>query len=179
MAVAADVADALHLDRVLWIPAGDPPHKRDAVVAAAAVRLAMVRAACRADPRFELCTVEMNRPGPSYMVDTVAELARRLPDAELFLILGADQFRGFDAWRNPHEIVRHVRLAVMDRAGESVEASRERVPGGVDAVHVPVHRVDVSSTDVRERCSRGDDVSALVPSGVHAIIEREGLYSAP
>jgi nicotinate-nucleotide adenylyltransferase len=179
VAVAADVADALHLDRVLWIPAGEPPHKRDLAVTPAPVRLAMVRTACSADRRFEACAAEIDRPGPSYMVDTVAELSGRFPDADLFLILGADQFRSFGAWRRPDEIVRRARLAVMDRAGESAAASREEVPGGRDAVHVPVRRVDVSSTDIRTRRQRGEDVSAWVPAGVSGIIERERLYSAP
>ena len=177
--MAADVADALRLDRVLWIPAGDPPHKRDVEVTPADLRLAMVRAACRADPRFEVCTVELERPGPSYMVDTVAELTRRFPGAELFLILGVDQFRAFGTWRAPDEIAKHVRLAIMDRAGESAAAVRGRVPGDGDAVHVPVRRIDVSSSELRARRGRGEDVSAAVPAGVHAIIEREGLYSAP
>lgn len=179
MAVVREVADALGLDRVLWIPAAHPPHKSGAAIAPAHVRLAMVREACRADPRFEACTVELERPGPSYMVDTAAESARRFPGADLFLILGVDQFRAFGTWRRPDEIVEHVRLAVMDRAGDSAAAVREHVPGGVDAVHVPVSRIDVSSTDLRARRRRGEDVSAWVPAGVHAIIEREGLYSAP
>jgi nicotinate-nucleotide adenylyltransferase len=178
VSVAKDVADALSLDRVLWIPAGQPPHKRDAEITPAAIRLAMTRAACEADPRFEASALEIERPGPSFMVDTVRALGDEYPDGELFLILGADQFRAFDTWRDPAGIVRHARLAVMDRGGESAAAFRDRVPGGVDALFVPVRRVDVSSTDVRARRASGQGVESLVPAGVGAIIEREGLYSA-
>lgn len=172
------MADALHLDRVLWIPAGDPPHKRDTEISPARVRLAMACAACASDPRFEVSAIEVERPGPSFMVDTGRELARRFSGDELFLILGADQFRSFGTWCEPVEIVRLLRLAVMDRGGESAVRFRDQVPGGAAAVFVPVRRVDLSSTDVRVRARRGEDIGALVPTGVRAIIEREGLYSA-
>jgi nicotinate-nucleotide adenylyltransferase len=172
------VADALGLERVLWIPAGDPPHKRDHPLTPAGSRLALVRAAAAADPRFVVSTVEIDRPGPSYMVDTVRELEQTYPDADLFLILGVDQFRTFGSWRGPEEIVRHVRLAVMDRDGTAAVNFAGQVPGGADAVFVPVRRIDVSSTDVRARCHRGEDISDSVPADVRAIIERERLYSA-
>lgn len=139
----------------------------------------MVRSAAAVDPRFAVSTVEMDRPGPSYMVDTVRGLTRTYPDAELFLILGADQFRAFGSWREPEEIARHVRLVVMDRDGVAAASLADRVPGGTDALFVPVRRIDVSSTDVRARRLRGEAISGSVPEGVRAIIERERLYSAP
>jgi nicotinate-nucleotide adenylyltransferase len=179
VAVATDVADALDLDRVLWIPAGDPPHKRDATHSSPEVRLSMVRAAAEADSRFEASTLELERSGPSYTVDTVRELRRSFPDADLFLILGADQLRSFGAWRDPAEIARYVRLAVMDRGGESAVDIASEVPGVAEALFVPVRRVDVSSTDVRARRRRGESVKQLVPEGVWAIMQRERLYSAP
>lgn len=138
----------------------------------------MARAAAAADARFEVSTLEIERPGASFTVDTVRTLRAEHPDAELYLIVGADEFRVFDTWREPAEIVRHVTLAVMDRGGESAASFRDLVPGGRDAIVVPVRRVDVSSTDVRARRGRGEDVTTLVPAGVGAIIEREGLYSA-
>jgi nicotinate-nucleotide adenylyltransferase len=172
------VADALVLDRVLWIPAGEPPHKPRGSVTPGKVRLAMVRAAVQSDPRFAVETMELERPGPSYMVDTVRALREELPDADLFLILGADQLRVFDTWREPEAIVQNVRLAVMDREGESAQAAAQDVPAAAGAVFVPVRRVDVSSTEIRERVRAGLDVRDLVPAGVHAIIARERLYSA-
>lgn len=177
--VVADVADALDLERVIWIPAGDPAHKHGAAVTPPEIRLDMVRAAAAGDPRFDVATLELERPGSSYMVDTVREFVRTLPDAELFLVLGVDQFRAFGGWRDPQEIVRHARLAVMDRGGESGAVFAPGVPGSHDAFFVPVRRVDVSSTDIRARRRRGEDVSELVPAGVRAIIERERLYCEP
>ena len=176
--MACDVADVLALDRVLWIPAGEPPHKPRGSVSPGRVRLEMVRAAVESDPRFAVETMELDRPGPSYMVDTVRALRQELSDAELFLILGVDQLRLFDTWREPGEIVRHVRLAVMDRGGESARASARGLPSAAEVVFVPVRRVDVSSTEIRERVRAGLDVWDLLPPGVHAIIERERLYSA-
>ena len=178
MAVAHDVADALALDRLLWVPAAEPPHKRSRDVAPAATRLEMVRAAAAGDPRFEVSTLELDRGGPSYTVDTVKALRDRHPDAELFLILGADQLAALDSWRDPEEIARHVRLAVMDREGASAAAAAAAHPAAAGAVLVPVRRVDVSSTEVRDRVRDGHDVAALVPAGVRTIIERERLYSA-
>jgi nicotinate-nucleotide adenylyltransferase len=138
----------------------------------------MVRQAVRSDPRFEVSTVELGRDGPSYMVDTVRALRGSLPDAELFLILGADQVRDFPTWREPEQIVRDVRLAVMDREGESARKLARGVPGGDRAVLVPVRRVDVSSTQIRDAVHGGASPGDRVPPGVAAIIEREGLYSA-
>jgi nicotinate-nucleotide adenylyltransferase len=177
VAVARDVADALDLERVLWIPAGDPPHKRTSITPGA-TRLEMVRAAAIADPRFEVSTLELDRPGPSYAIDTLLELRRGMPDAELFLIIGTDQFASFATWREPAAVAELARLTVMDRAGDRAADVEPGVPVG-DAVFVPVRRVDVSSTDIRARRRAGEDVLGLVPEGVRAIIERERLYSGP
>ena len=178
VSVAADVADALGLDCVLWIPAGEPPHKVTQELSAADARLAMVRAAAALDPRFDVATLEMDRAGPSYTVDTVRALRSALPEAELFLILGADQLREPATWREPEEIVRYVRLAIMDRGGDSAAAAAERFPGASSAVVVPIRRVDVSSTEVRSRQRDGRRISDMVPSTVRRVIERERLYSA-
>jgi nicotinate-nucleotide adenylyltransferase len=175
--VAAAVADALALERVLWIPAREPPHKPPGSVTPAPTRLDMVRAAVAGDPRFVVETLELDRPGPSYTVDTVRELRGRMPDAELFLIVGADQVRAFDSWRDPEGIVEQVRLAIFDREDASAEAAAQALPASAQTVLVPVPRVDVSSTDVRARVGAGLDIAELVPPDVHAIIERERLYS--
>ena len=173
--MAQDVADALGLDRVLWVPAGDPPHKSGPLTPRA-TRFDMVRAAAAGDPRFEVSTLEIDRDGPSYTVDTLRELRRSMRDAELYLIMGADQFASFGTWREPDAIVRLARLAVMDRAGDRAADVEPGVPVG-DAVFVPVRRVDVSSTDVRARRRAGEDLGDSVPEAVRAIIERERLYS--
>ncbi|MEX2467629.1 MAG: nicotinate-nucleotide adenylyltransferase [Gemmatimonadota bacterium] len=179
--VAADVADHLDLDRVLWVPARVSPFKREEEVSDPDVRLEMVRAAAALDARFEVDARELDRPGPSYTVDTLEELRDEHPDAELFLILGADQFEDFARWRAPERIVRVARLAVMNRAGTSARASApevaEAVPGLRDAVtFVPVRDVDVSSTGVRAAVRKGGDPAGSVPEGVARSIRARGLY---
>lgn len=180
--VAADVADRLALDRVLWVPARHSPFKREQDVTPPAVRLEMVRAAAALDPRFEVDARELDRPGPSYTVDTLEEIRRERPEAELFLILGADQFAAFPRWREPERILRLASLAVMDRDGmaartllaPAVQASVPEVAAG--AVFVPVGAVDVSSTGVRDAVARGADPAGLVPPAVADVIRARGLY---
>ncbi len=201
VSVARDVADALRLDRVLWIPVGEPPHKDAWQPSAPSSRLAMVRAAALADDRFEVSEIEVERSGPSYTVDTVRAVRAELEDAALFLIIGVDQYRAFDAWRDPAGILEYARLAVMDRVGESarsvcpevLRASEKRALNesrGADQIEVSagppvtrvvfaaVERIDLSSTEIRDRVRAGDDVSRLLPAPVLEIIEREGLYRA-
>ncbi len=190
--VAADVADHLNLTEVVWIPAGDPPHKRRRNLTPADLRLRMVRAATADDPRFRVSEIEIHRDGPSYTVDTLRALKDEHDGWELYLILGIDQYRTFHRWRKPEEIVGLATLAVMDREGEALalgvaEASGTLVaprpsptsgtPGtGGNVLSVPVGRVDISSTQVRAAVSRGESIVALVPAEVAEIIEAEGLY---
>jgi nicotinate-nucleotide adenylyltransferase len=174
--VARDVADALALDLVLWVPARVSPHKLHRRVSSPGVRLEMVRAAASADARFQVSDVELERAGPSYTVDTLRDLRARWPSSELFLILGADQLRVFASWRGPGEILSLATLALMDREGEAAAALAPDLPGMERAVHVPVTRVDVSATRVRAAVAAGEDVSGMVPAGVLAVIGRERLY---
>lgn len=177
VAVARDVADALGLDRLLWIPARVPPHKQDEAVSTAAVRLEMVRAAVAADPRFLASEVELDRTGPSYTVDTLRHLRALYPEALLFLVLGADQVRTLEhGWKEPTEVLRLATLALMDREGEGAAEAAPPLPGMERAVHVAVTRVDVSSTRIRAAVAAGEDISAWVPEGVLDVIRRRGLY---
>jgi nicotinate-nucleotide adenylyltransferase len=175
--VATDVADALELGRVLWIPAGRPPHKRGEPLTDAALRMEMTQAAAAGDPRFVVSDLEVGRAGPSYTIDTLRALRNAYPDAELYLILGADQIRTLETgWKEPVEILRIATLVLMDREGETAPDVAPDLPGMERALHVPVTRVDVSSTQVREAAASGEDLSALVPRGVAEVIHREGLY---
>lgn len=179
VSVARDVADRLDLEEVVWVPAGHPPHKPHGAVAPAPLRLAMTRAAAAADPRFRVSDVEVERAGPSYTVDTLRRLGAGgagdvgdgAAEPELVLILGVDQFRSLETWKSPDEIRRLATLAVMDRGGESVGAA-----DAPEVLRVPVGRVDVSSTEIRDRLARGEDVAELVPERVLRVIRDERLY---
>jgi nicotinate-nucleotide adenylyltransferase len=177
VSAAREVADALALECVLWVPARAPVHKPDREITAAAVRREMTAVAAASDARFVVSDVELVRPGPSWTVDTLRELRMRGPEDALFLIVGADQLRTFDTgWREPEEILRLATLAIMDREGASAAEVAPDLPGMERAMHVAVTRVDVSSSDIRARVRAGEDISSLVPAGVLEVILREALY---
>jgi len=170
---AQDVHVALGLDRVLFIPAHAPPHKRSRAISPAAIRLEMLEAAIGDDARFGVDTLELERKGISYTADTLRQLREREPRGELYLLLGTDQARDLGAWREPAEIVRLARLVVMARDG----VGSVTLPWPAETVGVT--RIDVSSTEVRNRMAEGRPIRYLVPDGVLRVIEREGLYRTP
>jgi len=171
LVAASDSAQALGLDRVLWIPSAVHPLKGGRVRTPPELRLEMVQAAVAGDPRFAADDLELRRSGPSYTVDTLRELRARAPDAELCFLTGADNLRELPLWREPHAIARLARLVVLSRAGEGV-------PAGVEypVELVRVTRVDVSATEVRRRVAAGETIRYLVPGAVREVIERERLY---
>lgn len=180
LVVAQDAHAQLGLDRLLLVPARIPPHKPEGAAASAALRLEMLRSAVEGDARFEVDDLELRRDGPSYTVDTLRALGGRWPDAEFFLIIGADQFREFGGWRDAGAIVGMATLVVLARDGlELAGASRALAEAGVAAewTRLEPTRIDVSSTMVRERVRAGRPIRYLVPDVVRAVIEREGLYT--
>ncbi len=168
--VAQDAWAALGLDRVLFIPAAVPPHKRGRVIASPEQRLEMLRAATADDPRFEVSDIELRRPGPSYTADTVRALREQDPEDELFLLLGIDQYREFHTWREPEVIARLARLVVLSRGGE------EATPTDPAHLVLDVTRIDISATEIRRRAAAGEPVRYLVPGEVEGIMRREGVY---
>lgn len=171
LVAASEVAGALGLDRVVWVPSARHPFKQGRMGAGAEVRLEMVRAAIAGDPRFEADGLELEREGPSYTVDTLRALQARHPGAELFFLTGADNLRELHLWREPDEVARLARLVVVSRGGEGVPADA-RYP----ARAVRVTRIDLSSTEVRRRVGAGETIRYLVPEAVAALIGRHGLY---
>lgn len=170
--VAQYAREKLALDRVRFVPARRPPHKRDRLLAPGEVRAEMVRAMIAGDPAFELDELELEREGPSYTIDTVRALAERDPDDGLVLLVGADQFAEFHTWREPADIARLAEIAVLARAGGAFEEP------AVEVAHarVQVPRIDISSSEIRARVAAGRTVRYLVVEPVLEIMEREGLY---
>lgn len=170
--MAREVADAVELERVLWVPASIPPHKRHRRLTPADVRRRMVEAAIGRDPRFQLCDLELERGGVSYTVDTLRSLKAAHPEWSLVLIVGADLLAGMPAWKEPEAVAELAELVVMSRGGRAPGSDwRGRV--------VPVSRVDVSSSRVRERVRGRRAVRDMVGTHIMAIIESEGLYRQP
>ena len=174
--VARDAAEGLGLDRVLLVLTARPPHKSRALTSAE-LRLEMLEAVVAADPVLVASDIEVRRAGPSYTIDTLRELRARYPDAELVLVIGADQWQQFGGWKDPQGIARMATIAVMTRKGEDPTAKDPGV--AVPSLVVPVTRIDVSATDVRARVRQGRSIRHLVPEAACRIIEREALYSPP
>jgi nicotinate-nucleotide adenylyltransferase len=170
--VAGDAYEALQLDRVLFIPAAVQPLKIGRAVATPAQRLEMVRRLIDDDPRFEAEPIEIARDGLSYMVDTLAALAKAHPGAELFLLAGADVARSFRQWRDPDRIVELATLVILARDGE--EPDLAALPGRPRLLST--RRVDVSSTEIRERVRCGKAIRGFVPDAVAELISAERLY---
>jgi nicotinate-nucleotide adenylyltransferase len=166
-AVAA--REALGLDQVRWVPAAEQPFKVGRHAASAEHRARMVELGCGGEPGFVTDRIEIERSGPSYTVETVGTLAGRFPEAELSLLLGADAAELFDQWRDPAGIRALARVVVFARAGESPR------PGIADQVII-VPRIDISSTEIRERVRQGRSIRYLAPDSVVAYITEQGLY---
>ncbi len=173
--VAQDALEALELDRVVFVPAGAPPHKDGGEVTDAGLRLAMTTAAVAGDPRFEVSDREVARDGPSWTVETLRALRNEDDRGEMFLLMGADQFADFARWREPDEIVRLANVVVLTRRGDGAPGPGAAAGDFRDRV-IEVTRIDVSSTSIRERARRGRSLRYLVPDAVARIIDRERLY---
>jgi nicotinate-nucleotide adenylyltransferase len=182
--VAQDAALALGLDRILFIPAAQPPHKLETPVTAAVQRLRMLELAIGDDSRFGIERAELERSGPSFTVDTLRSLHEAAEDVDLTLLMGADQYAEFPTWREPDEIRGLARLAVLMREGTTGAAAvsgaswRPAASEMADgALSVAVTRIDISSTAVRRRVAEGIPIRYLVPPAVEHFIHEHRLYS--
>jgi nicotinate-nucleotide adenylyltransferase len=169
----------LELDTVTLMPARIPPHKPVEEEPGVEHRLELCRLAARDDPRFEVSELEVNRPGPSYTVDTLSELHSKAPDNDLFLIVGGDIAAGFADWREPERVLSLATLAVAKRRGTAradVAAALRELPGGDRTRFFRMPRIGISSTLVRERVRAGLPIRYLVPGPVEGYIADRGLY---
>lgn len=173
LVTAINVRHELDLDVVLMVVANEPWQKVDErKVSPASDRLAMVEAAVVDDEGIHASDMELRRGGPSYSVDTLAELSAAEPDAELFLILGADAAAGLDTWERAEELDELCCIVVVDRPG-TVGVTPRRF----DVQRVEVPRLEVSSTDLRARVRDGRPTTYLLPPAVRDMIVSRKLYS--
>lgn len=171
--MATDAREVLKLDRLIFVPAGAQPFKVETPpVASGQDRLEMVRLAIADDANYVVDDAEINRKGLSFTVDTLEQLSGKNPAAELFLLLGDDVLAGFEKWRNPARIRELATLAVVRRAGAG-SVVEPIVPG---VLAVSTRRVDVSSTEIRERRRAGKSIKGFVPESVERFIDVRGLY---
>lgn len=172
--LAADASEALRLDLLILVPAGAQPFKVDTPpLASGTDRLEMLRLAVSGDSKYAVDDAEINREGLSYTVDTLEHLAERYVGAELFFLVGQDALAGFRQWREPERILELATLGLMMRSGapDVLEWRKaERL------VMLSTRRVDVSSTEIRQRLREKKSIRGFVPESVEQYIEARGLY---
>jgi nicotinate-nucleotide adenylyltransferase len=178
---AQEAHEQLSLDAVVWVPMGEAPHREIEADPGPELRVQMCEYATAADDRFEVSRIEVDRPGPSYTVDTLRALHARDEGDELFLILGGDQAAALPRWREPEEVLRLATVAVAEREElrrEKVRAEMQPLAGADAVVFFDMPRIDVSSTLVRRRVAEGRPISYLVPGNIANLIGAQGLYGA-
>ncbi|MCP9463722.1 MAG: nicotinate-nucleotide adenylyltransferase [Nitrospira sp.] len=202
LAIAGEVRDRLQLDRVLFIPAGDPPHKEDRSLAPAAARYEMVRLAIADTPSFELSDIEVRRKGKSYSIDTVRTLKQQVgPTTDLYFIIGLDAFLDIHHWRAPLELLQLCRFVVVPRPGHSYRslaaisllppldhqalAQLDRgavprldisIPSCQTIICLSIPLCPVSASEIRQRVRRGQSLANLLPPPVESFILQHQLY---
>jgi nicotinate-nucleotide adenylyltransferase len=179
--VAEEVRVKLGLEKVVFVPAGQPWLKSDRPVSDARHRLEMVRLGVLDNPHFKVSAVEVNRPGPSYAVDTVEAMRRESGgDAKLAFILGSDALAELAQWKQPQRLIHLCQLVAFGRPGlplPPLGSLDTAVPGlskHVTVVEVP--QVDISASEIRRRVASGLPISGMVPEPVERYILEQGLY---
>ena len=169
---ATDAYETLSLDRLVLVPAKAQPLKLGAVQAEPDQRVEMLERLVAGDDRFAVDRVEIDRPGLSYTVDTLADFAGRYPDARRFFLIGEDLVTQFPRWREPERIAALAEVVVLARLAP--EATPPRPAHAM--TFVATRRVDVSSTEIRERVRAGKPIRGFVPEAVADYIRSAGLY---
>jgi nicotinate-nucleotide adenylyltransferase len=174
LVAASEVQSQFQLDEVVFVPTGEPWQKDDRRVSHAEDRYLMTVIATASNPRFRTSRIDIDRPGPTYTIDTLRELRDELgSEAEFFFITGADALAQILTWRDADELFRLAHFVGCTRPGHTL--SDPGFPdGGVSLVEVPA--LAISSTDCRDRVRRGEPVWYLVPDGVVQYISKRGLY---
>ena len=189
---ASDAIEHLTLDRLIFVPASVQPLKAGRETASAVHRLAMVRLMVGGDARLQSDSVEVDRDGLSYTVDTLREFARRFPSADRYFLVGADVLASFAQWRDPQTVLDLATLAVLTRRADGdsdaiseatqLEQQRMSARGSLldglaqRSTFVPTRRVDISSTEIRDRVRSGRSIHGFVTDTVGEYITAHGLY---
>ena len=171
--LARFVLERLPLDRVLFVPAADPPHKSD-VLSAAEHRWQMVRLAVDSLDGMQASDIELRRQGVSYTVDTLRQLRGESPEAQRFLIIGADNVSDLETWHDPEGILEMATVVAGTRLVDELPGT-SAIAGRIERLDTPVF--DISSTDIRRRVREGLALRYLVPDAVERYIDEHGLYT--
>lgn len=202
LAVAIQARERLCLDLILFIPSGEPPHKRNGSLAPAKDRYEMVRLAIADNPGFAISDVEVRRKGKSYSIDTIREIRRRVePSTELYFLIGLDAFLEFPSWKEPRTLLETCRFVVISRPGRSFQslanlpilppldpqALSQLDAGGITKLEIalpsspgiiclPLPPCPISASDIRERIRHNASLANVLPPPVESYILQHRLY---
>jgi nicotinate-nucleotide adenylyltransferase len=181
--IAQNALEKYELSKVLFVPSATPPHKKASALASATHRVAMLNSVIESDPRFEVSDIEVVRKGPSYSVDTVAQLREMHPGAELYFIIGSDSLTELHMWKEIRKLLTMCTFVTFARPGSSISAiTPERLkleapwPERLLAKVSSLHMVDISSSEIRYRVAEGMSIRYLVPQAVEIHIAENHLY---
>lgn len=183
---AEQAREQMGLDQVLFMPAGNPPHKESNEITSVKHRIEMVELAIAGVPHFDICTYETERKQVCYTVDTMAALKPRFPDAELVLLIGLDNLNDLPNWSRPDELLAEITLGVARRPGETIPDWQTLSPplepksaqlAVKSIVEMPL--IDISSSEIRQRIAENRSTRFLIPSAVDAYIRAHELYKSP
>lgn len=167
--LAREALERFALDRIVFIPAAQSPHKPESTPADGAARWEMIEAAIAGEPAFGASRLELDRPAPSYSIETVEQLREENPDTQFYFLIGDDNLEKLPTWHRFEDLARLVQFVVLDRTGDAA------------ATPYPAIRrlIDISATTIRKRVASGRSVRYLVPDAVERIILRDKLYQGP
>lgn len=168
--IAEEVRTKLQLDEVWFIPVYLPPHKTRDFIASAEDRLEMVKRAIESNPHFSVSTIELERKGPSYTIDTVKELRGRYPDTSFYFIIGGDMSESLHTWKSIEELKQLVTFVAVERPGFQWQKNSEEL------LCIEIPTVDISSTEIRWRAKNKETIRYFVPEKVRKYIEERSLY---
>lgn len=179
--IAYEALYNLHLDKILFMPAGNPPHKLNKKITDAEIRYELVKKAIEKESNFEISDYEINKKENSYTYETVELFSKLEPSIEWYFLIGVDSLMDLASWRNVDRILKSCKLVVYNRAGFTVEEVlkqkqniEQKFHGEIIFLNMPI--IDISSTDIRNNIKKGRNVKYLLPGGVGEIIDKFQLY---
>jgi nicotinate-nucleotide adenylyltransferase len=170
---ASDACEALALDKLLFVPAKVPPYKSRTVQASPEQRLKMLELTLGLDPRFEASRLELDRDGLSFTIDTLEVLSKETPGASLFVLIGEDLATQMASWRDAARIADVATIVVLARATLATKSALEST---LPMTKLGTRRIELSSTEIRERVRAGRSIHGFVTDAVSAFIDAAGLY---
>ncbi len=180
--IAETALDKLNLDKIIFIPAGIPPHKNQSLITDSFKRVDMVKLATKKNSNFEVSTIEVNKQKTSYTIDTIKELKKYYNNkVDIFFITGDDAFINIETWKKYDELLNSTNFIVMTRSinnskllNEKIELYKTKYNANVTKVEIPI--LEISSTDVRERIKKNNSIKYLLPEEVEKYILENKLY---